>query len=331
MKKSDNTYPYLVLSIVLHLSMFCLLFIDIPFFKQKTVIKEDQEQVITFEMLSVRDRSNVKEQQKLIPKEQVKTIKESSTIIEQKPIINNDQDIVDDKEIAKIPNNDESVIAKPTNSTKDNEQKLDKKEIIKEKIDDNIDQLSKLVNEELLAKPKSEAIADNKQKNTKNNVSKSNQALEPKTQFKKNKPSNNNDLNSLLKNLEQTASSKKTKSNSGDTNQQHESKGQFDPTLELSIREQVLIRNQVQKHWYAPSVVQDQEGIQIVVRVKLDQNGEVLEAEVVEKKCSHTSPSICQIMVDRAERAVLQASPITNLNIKSQREFNLNFDSQGMQ
>lgn len=155
---------------------------------------------------------------------------------------------------------------------------------------------------------------------------------EPKKKEPKKKLPTDSDLDSLLKNLEQSSKGADAKSNKRALLQQNnvakDSKGSYNAVLALSISEQNLIKHQIQRNWHIPLAVQNIDEVAVTLRIELDKDGTVTGAKIVDKICPNIPASVCQALANSAERAVWQASPIKNLipqNYNKWREFNLSF------
>lgn len=183
-------------------------------------------------------------------------------------------------------------------------------------------------------KPDAEDIVKEKEptKKPESEKKKKEEAKEPKKKEPKKKLPTNNDLDSLLKNLEQSSQGADAKSNkralSQENNVTKESKGPFNAMLALSISEQNLIKQQIQRNWNIPLAVQNIDEVAVTLHIELNKDGTVTGAKIVDKICPNIPASVCQALANSAERAVWQASPIQNLipeNYNKWKEFNLNF------
>lgn len=150
---------------------------------------------------------------------------------------------------------------------------------------------------------------------------------------KKKKIPNKSDLDSLLKNLEQSSEGSSAKSNkqarSKENKETQESKGPYDDTLTLSISEISLIKQQIERVWSKPIGIQNLEQLRVTLYIALNQDGSVKEVKVKETICPNITKIACDALSDSAMRAVWQASPINNLapqRYNSWKEFNFLFD-----
>lgn len=297
MKNNDNFYISLSISSALHLLVIYLFLFGIPFFSRSNIL---DEQIITFEMLSVSEISNIPTQKKADPK-----LKEE--------IIEND----DSKNINNIP-------APPI--------KPEPPKPVEEKI---IEQPKK-IEEEKKAEPinlgEKVTPKDEKKEEIKPPLIKPLPPVVKPPAIKKKLPTND-DLDSLLKNLEQASSGTNPKSNKRSKNKagesENESKGPYNEGQPLSISEKALIKQQIEKYWNIPIGAEDIDQARILLHIILEKDGTVLEVSITKKICSDIPFAICQALADSAVRAVKQASPIENLNptrYKTWKEFNLEMD-----
>jgi hypothetical protein len=149
----------------------------------------------------------------------------------------------------------------------------------------------------------------------------------------KKKKINSSDLDSLLKNLEQSSQGNNNKSKKYTRSQQNkdeqESKGQYKENLTLSINERALIKQQIEKQWNIQIGAKNIEQVKIVLYIALNKNGSISIVKVQDAICPNIPQSSCQIIIDSAIRAVQKASPIENLDpmrYDSWKEFNFLFD-----
>ncbi|WP_375333079.1 energy transducer TonB [Candidatus Tisiphia endosymbiont of Psammoecus bipunctatus] len=286
-----------ICSVVLHLLIIYFFLFGLPsLFK-----KSPEEQVIVFEMLPINSKSNVPNK-----------IKQSEKAIENQDTKKVEQSKPDDTEEKKpLEKPLEKLLEKLLEEKKPLEDKLpieEKKVIDKKPVE------TKTIEEK---KP----IEDKKPVETK------------KPLEKKKKIPNKSDLDSLLKNLEQSSEGSSAKSNkqarSKENKETQESKGPYDETLPLSISEISLIKQQIERVWSKPIGIQNLEQLRVTLYIALNQDGSVKEVKVKETICPNITKIACDALSDSAMRAVWQASPINNLDPKrynSWKEFNFLFD-----
>lgn len=139
-----------------------------------------------------------------------------------------------------------------------------------------------------------------------------------KPKEKKKQEPKTDELDSLLKNLEQSSEGDNVKSNkhkrSEKVDNKKEAKGVYSEGLPLSDNESSSIKRQIERNWSnIPAGARGNKNLIIFVHIVLDKAGNVEQAKVVEKICPGISSSICEALADSAVRAVWKASPIENL------------------
>ncbi len=150
---------------------------------------------------------------------------------------------------------------------------------------------------------------------------------------KKKKIISKNELDPLLKNLEQLSEGSNIKLNKQvqfkKNKKFQESKGFYDETLTLSVSEMSLIKQQIEKVWSKPIGIQNLKKLQVTLYIALNQDGSIKEVKVKETICPNITKIACDALSDSAIRAVYQASPINNLDLSrynSWKEFNFLFN-----
>ncbi|WP_342170090.1 energy transducer TonB [Rickettsia endosymbiont of Seladonia tumulorum] len=142
--------------------------------------------------------------------------------------------------------------------------------------------------------------------------------IEKPKEEKKQEPKTD-ELDSLLKNLEQSSESDNVKSNkhkrSEKVDNKKEAKGVYSEGLPLSDNESSSIRRQIERNWSnIPAGARGNKNLIIFIHIVLDKAGNVEQAKVVKKICPGIPSSICEALADSAVRAVWKASPIENLD-----------------
>lgn len=339
---SDRFFVFFIFSIILHfiLGYFCIF--GLPSFYRKL----PEEQVIVFQMLPVSEKSNVptikNQHEKAIENEDAKQVKQSKPIeqslpviekptppvlpiekvqpLEEKPII---PPVIPEKtpieEPAKIPEE-----VKPIEKKLDNVEEKPKEKLKEEKPKEEKPKIEEKKIEE--KKPE-----EKKQIETTKKVPEGNKPKEIKKKIL-----NKSDLDSLLKNLEQSSEGNNKKSNkqalSEQSKETKESKGTYDETLPLSINEIALMQEQIIRRWAIPPTAVG-EVAEIIVSISFNKDGIVQKVIIKDKNCYALSNSVCQALEESAKRAVWLASPIEGLNperYNSWKEFNLRFDPSKM-
>ena len=271
----------------------------------KTVMKDSE-----FENQNVSQKKiepQVKEDNKPDPKPEVK--KDEPKKEEIKPEVKNDEKTTEDRE--KVPTKD---VKKEPDVKKDKEKKDKKPEKQPE-----------------VKKIEPKKVEKNKEK--------------PKKEVKKKKVESDDELaNSVLKSL-QEGGKKSTKNNKdkqkslndimenaikGDTTTEYDSEG------DLSMSEIAAIRSQISQAWRvtAFSGGKDNKNMRVIVKIKVDENGEVNDVKIKDKSTPvGVDRQVCNAFVDSVMRAIKAASPLQNLpeeKYNTWNEMELTFDSSGM-
>lgn len=304
-------------SIAIHLLVLYFFLFGLPSLFKKL----PEEQVIVFEMLPVSDKSNVpnktKQLEKAIENEDAKKVEQN------KPA---------PKQEEKKP---EPKIEQPKNEPTPEQKPAEEKKLIEEKPTPNI--------EEKKTEPKQEKSKqiDQKKLELKIEQTKPEPKVEKKPIEQKKPPEKKKidkiDLDSLLKNLEQSSEGSNTKSNkqarSKETNETKESRGPYDDSKPLSVSESALIKQQIEKHWNVPIGAENIQLVRINLYIAINQDGSIKEVKLDSATCPNISHNICSTLSNSAIRAVWQASPIKNLSpdrYGTWKEFILTFDPSKM-
>ncbi|WP_341750424.1 energy transducer TonB [Candidatus Tisiphia endosymbiont of Sialis lutaria] len=302
MKNNNIVSVSFICSMALHLLIIYFFLFGMPSLFKKL----PEEQVIVFEMLPISNQSNVpnktKQPEKAIENQDAKKVEQSKPdyVEEKKPV----EKAVEEKKI---------VEEKPVEEKKS----IEEKPIIEEE--------KPLEEKPIIEKKK--AIEEKKP----TEVKKPTEAKKPIE--KKKKIPNKSDLDSLLKNLEQSSEGSNAKSNkqarAKENKETQESKGSYDDTLALSISEISLIKQQIERLWSKPIGIQNLEQLRVILYIALNKDGSVKEVKVKETICPNITKTACDALSDSAMRAVWQASPINNLDPQrydSWKEFNFLFN-----
>ncbi|WP_341756634.1 MULTISPECIES: cell envelope integrity protein TolA [unclassified Candidatus Tisiphia] len=322
MKNNNISSVSFICSVALHLVIIYFFLFGLPSLFKKL----PEEQVIVFEMLPVSNQSNVpnktKQPEKAIENQDAKKVEQS------KP------DYAEEKKPVEKPIEEKKIIEeKAVEEKKDIEEKpiIEEKKTIDEKpVEKPIIKEEKPLEEKPVIEKKK--IIDKKPVETKPaEVKKSTETKKPIE--KKKKIPNKSDLDSLLKNLEQSSEGSNAKSNkqarAKENKETQESKGPYDETLALSINEISLIKQQIEKLWSKPIGIQNLEQLRVTLYIALNKDGSVKEVKVKETICPNITKTACDALSDSAMRAVWQASPINNLDPQrydSWKEFNFLFN-----
>lgn len=314
MKNNNDTFSIaLICSIALHLLIIYFFIFGLPSLFEKL----PEEQVIVFEMLPINDKPNVptkiKQSEKAIENDDAKKVEQSKPKIQEeaKPI-EKEEPIIKEEKPALPP--------KPIEPPKPLEEKK------AEPIEPKVVEQKEIVKE----KPKTEA-QEKKKEDTPEKKKEVAPAKKP-AEKKKKAPYNKSDLDSLLKNLEQSSEGTNVKSNkqarSEQNNELQESKGPYDDRLSLSTSETALIRQQIEKRWNIPIGAENIDQARVTLYIALNQDGSVKDVRIMNTICPNISASTCSALSDSALRAVWQASPLQGLDPKrynTWKEFNFGF------
>lgn len=285
--------------------------------------KLPEEQTITFEMLPVSDKPNIitqtKQKEAPIENEDAKK-SEQSKPKEEKPQDSPKEEKTKELEAKTIEEKPKIEEKKPIEEPKPEEAKEalpEKKEEVKEE------------------KPKEEEKKKPEEKKTEEKKEKAVvKKLEEKPKEVKKKEPKTDELDSLLKNLEQSSEGNNVKSNkhqrSKKVDNAKEAKGVYTDGLPLSDSETSLIKRQIERHWSnVPAGVRGNNKVKVIISITLDKAGNVEQAKVKERICPNIPASVCEALADNAIRAVWQASPIENLDparFNHWKEINFSFD-----
>lgn len=280
--------------------------------------KLPEEQTITFEMLPVSDKSNIitqtKQKEAPIENEDAKKSEQS------KPKEEEPQQDLPKEEKAK------EAETKPV----EEKPKIEEKKPIEEPKPEEA--------KEVLPEKKEEIKEEKPKEEGKKPVEEVKKPAEKKEEEKpkevKKKEPKTDELDSLLKNLEQSSEGDNVKSNkhqrSKKVDNAKEAKGVYTDGLPLSDSETSLIKRQIERHWSnVPAGVRGNNKVKVIISITLDKAGNVEQAKVKERICPNIPASVCEALADNAIRAVWQASPIENLDparFNHWKEINFSFD-----
>ncbi len=296
----SNFRIFLILSFILHIAIASLLFFGMPSLFRK--LPEDQ--IITFEMIAVSDKTNLKnqkiQQDKAIEEEKAKSVKNSAKEAEiEKPV---EPKTESSKEASKISENPKEQPQDPVPNKVEPKVNAELKEKKAEE---------KKLPIATASKPKDPSKAVDTKK---------------KAESKK----KDIDLNSLLKTLEKASDGKEEKSRkasrSEKTDATTESMGQYDDSNPISISEHQAIKHQIESNWNVPVAAKNTGEITVTLYIALKPDGELMNVKLVSKQCGNAGSITCQAVVDSLFRAVHQASPFQDLSptrYNAWKEFNI--------
>ncbi len=151
-----------------------------------------------------------------------------------------------------------------------------------------------------------------------------------------NKNSKENDsIDSILKNLQQSSDNKETKNNDFSEKKEeekHHKSTKYNKNLPLSITEQQIIRNQIEKNWNILNL-KHLKGGSVTLKLYMNPDGTIRKVDVKKVICYNPNQDVCKIIIENAIRAVWKSSPIVNLQYERYsiwQEYELLFDSQDL-
>ncbi|CEO17882.1 hypothetical protein RMONA_07655 [Rickettsia monacensis] len=282
--------------------------------------KLPEEQTITFEMLHVSDKSNI-----------ITQTKQKEAPIENEDAKKSEQSKPKEEEPQDLPKEEKA--KEPEAKTIEEKPKIEEKKPIEEpKPEEAKEALPEKKEEVKEEKPKEEEKKQAEEKKSEEKKEGKKPVEKPK-EVKKKEPKTD-ELDSLLKNLEQSSEGNNVKSNkhqrSKKADNAKEAKGVYTDGLLLSDSETSLIKRQIERHWSnVPAGVRGNNKVKVIISITLDKAGNVEQAKVKEKICPNIPASVCEALADNAIRAVWQASPIENIDparFNHWKEINFSFD-----
>jgi hypothetical protein len=325
-ENNDNLFPFVLISLCLHLVLGYLFLFGSQLYAKKL----PQQNIVSVEMISVKDIANIPtkkaQKEKPVENQDAKKSVMQRKILQSTPIVDNQNDSTPIKK----ENNEPKISPKPqpikeVSSPRENQALLPDKKIEPEKQKPLKEELKKnntpipVVKKEEKKKPKN-PVKENKQQVKKN---------------KKIEQQKKVDLDSLLKNLEESSDGNNSKSNkynrASKTENIDQSTGNYNENLALSIDEITLIRSQIIESWNILAEVKGIEGARIILYIAINQDGSINTVQIKDKICPNLSNASCNSLADSAVRAVYAASPIKNLDISRYnlwKEFNMEFNPE---
>ncbi|MBN8522703.1 MAG: cell envelope integrity protein TolA [Rickettsiales bacterium] len=312
----------LIISLVLH-----LVFIGVFIYGLPSIFKKVQEEpdVITFEMLPVSDITNVRDQGVKTP--EPKEIKKSQKI---EKSASSPKENLEQKEETPKQEEPKPVEKKPETPKEEKTTPSKEAEIVPEK------KKEEEVQKKEEPKPVEKKPETKKEEDKKKPAPIKKEVKQPqpkKEETTKKAPKKQEDvIDSLLANLEKESEGTERRSPNR-TPPSPPNEGKFakgnnaDEESPLSITEEMLIKQQIIKHWDKPAGI---DGIEVIFHVKLDIEGNVTIIQV----SGLTGDKQLQVLVEETgRRAVKKASPIKNLRPERYnvwKEFKLRFDPSSM-
>ncbi|MFV0250995.1 MAG: energy transducer TonB [Rickettsia aeschlimannii] len=316
-QNKDNFTVFLSFSVVLHLLLLYFFLFGMPSLFEKL----PEEQTITFEMLPVSDKSNI-----------ITQTKQKEVHIENKDAKKSEQSKPKEEEPQDLPKVEKA--KEPEAKTMEEKPKIEEKKPIEEpKSEEAKEALPEKKEEVKEEKPKEEEKKQAEEKKKPEEKKEEKKPVEKPKEVKKKEPKTD-ELDFLLKNLEQSSEGDNVKSNkhqrSKKADNAKEAKGVYTDGLPLSDSETSLIKRQIERHWSnVPAGVRGNNKVKVIISITLDKAGNVEQAKVNEKICPNIPASVCEALADNAIRAVWQASPIENLDsarFNHWKEINFSFD-----
>ncbi|MFV9871447.1 MAG: energy transducer TonB [Rickettsia conorii subsp. raoultii] len=316
-QNKDNFTVFLSFSVVLHLLLVYFFLFGMPSLFEKL----PEEQTITFEMLPVSDKSNI-----------ITQTKQKKTPIENEDAKKSEQSKPKEEEPQDLPKEEKA--KEPEAKTMEEKPKIEEKKPIEEpKSEEAKEALPEKKEEVKEEKPKEEEKKQAEEKKKPEEKKEEKKPAEKPKEVKKKEPKTD-ELDSLLKNLEQSSEGDNVKSNkhqrSKKADNAKDAKGVYTDGLPLSDSETSLIKRQIERHWSnVPAGVRGNNKVKVIISITLDKAGNVEQAKVNEKICPNIPASVCEALADNAIRAVWQASPIENLDsarFNHWKEINFSFD-----
>lgn len=320
-QNKDNFTVFLSCSIALHLLLLYFFLFGMPSLFEKL----PEEQTMTFEMLPVSDKSNI-----------ITTTKQKEAPIENEDAKKSEQSKPKEEEPQQDLPKEEKAKETETKTVEEKPKIEEKKPIEEPKPEEAKEALPEKKEEVKEEKPKEEEKkqAEEKKKPEEKKEEVVVKKPEEKPKEVKKKEPKTDELDSLLKNLEQSSEGDNVKSNkhqrSKKADNAKEAKGVYTDGLPLSDSETSLIKRQIERHWSnIPAGVRGNNKVKVIISITLDKAGNVEQAKVKERVCPNIPASVCEALADNAIRAVWQASPIENLDparFNHWKEINFSFD-----
>ena len=276
----------LIISTILHIILIGLFIFGVPSFFEKL---PPEENIITFEMLSLSELPNVKTQS-------------PNTKPQEEP-----------EKAKKVEKSKKSEEPKPEEKKEEPKKEEAKKTEPEPKQEEEPKEPLKTAKAEPVPAKKEEKDALNKKTPPKKEEKKE----PPKPKKKKQEE---DIIDSLLKNLEEASEGEQTKSNKK-VKETTENEGKyarserFDEESPLSMTEDMLIKQQIQKNWNLQRFlgIKGIQEVRIATYIKLNQKGEVVDAIIVKNHCPPHMTDICQSLAESVIQAIWSTNTIENL------------------
>ncbi len=159
---------------------------------------------------------------------------------------------------------------------------------------------------------------------------------EPKKETKKVRKSDDDVIDSILKELEKTSEGQEKKSSNNikksAVKKGNFAKGKYGSDAPLSITEKMLIKKQIEANWQTPVGLMHKQ-IEVTLDLQLSETGIVYDIKIGEVICPMDTKANCDLLTQSAIRAIKKASPLRNLRLQRYevwQNISLRFDPSGM-
>lgn len=156
--------------------------------------------------------------------------------------------------------------------------------------------------------------------------------MKEKEPVKKPEKAKEDDLDSILKSVKDTAKANESKQKTQKAvapQSRSRSDSAFDPNAMMSLSEKDGIRHQIQSNWNVPSGVKDAQNLVVELLVTVSEDGTVTSVKHIGSTSRYSSEPNFRAAVDSAIRAVQISSPLKNLlsgKYSAWREMELSFN-----
>lgn len=222
-------------------------------------------------------------------------------------------------QVNNVPN--KSVQKKANIVKKESPKKVEKKETVTEKKVPVANKSTKKVEKKVIKKK----IEEPKKPTTNESIVKAPPKKEKKPKKEVEKKNINDELDNLLKNLEETIEKGK------ENNKAQEAVEEAGDEI-LSATQEDLIRSQIMENWHVPAGVFNVNEMWVKLYIKVDNDGKIQYVEDIAWS-KHKGTTAYQIFVESAKRAVLKCGQLKGLDVKNYnawKELNLIFNLKDM-
>lgn len=293
----------LIRSLVLHVVLFTLIYVGLPSFLDTSM---NQEQIITVELLTVSEITNVKPR-KVTPKAkpEVEEKKEIIAAVEpKKSLPDPTRKPVVEPEPAPTP-----VVKKKPELKKEKKEEVAVKPVQKPKPEPKAPEVKEK------PKPKKEEIPEDSFASVLKSVEEFKVSDEPKKQDDTSKEADFSQVEDFLSNVRDET--------------------KYKPGMPLTLNEKDAIRQQIIRNWTVTSGAKGAQDMIVTLKISLSRDGSVNDVNIIDQG-RYNNDSFFRATVDSARRAVYKSSPLQNLppekyDVKEGwRELVLNFDPSEM-